>query len=81
MINRTLKESLRNAVAEFDNIQSKKDSYVNSRKVLNNYLAAIDEMDELTDNGETLEEAFNGTFMPNRELYKFLTPYFKKYAK
>lgn len=78
MLDRTLREALRNHAAEFDRLESKKPNYRNNH-ALDGYLAAIDEMSELVDCGETLEMAFNGTFQG--ELRKFLLPAFKKYAQ
>ena len=79
MLNRTLKESLRNHAAEFDRLESKKPGYRNNG-ALNDYLAAIDEFEEAATREDRLEEAFNGTFASSGALYKFLLPAFKKYA-
>ena len=80
MINPTLRSALQNAAAEYDRLQSLKPNYRNNR-ALNGYLSAIDEIDELIDCGETLESAFNATFQSTGDLYKFLLPFFKKYAE
>jgi hypothetical protein len=80
MLNRTLKEALRNHAAEFDRLASTKPGYRNNG-ALNDYLAAIDEFEEAVDRGDDLEEAFNGTFASSGALHKFLLPAFKKYAE
>jgi len=79
MLNRTFKESLRNHAAEYDRLQSKKPGYVNSG-ILNEYLGLIDEMEELNNRGESIEEAFNGTFASNKGLRQFLNRAVRKYG-
>lgn len=76
MINRTLRVALESHAAEYDLQQSKKEGYRNNG-ALHGYLAAINEMDELIECGETLEEAFNASF--DEKLRKFLLPAFNKY--
>ena len=78
-MNRTLKESLRNHAAEFDRLQSRKTKYENSG-ALNDYLSAIDEMETLLANGETVDEAFSGTFASNKELCEFLKRAIRKFG-
>lgn len=78
MLSLLLKESLRNAAAEFEYQQTKNLDHV-IKGSLHDYLLAIDEMEELVDNGETLNEAFGNMF--DGKLLKFLTPVFNKYKE
>jgi hypothetical protein len=80
MINRILKEGLRNAAAEFDRLESMKAGYLNNG-ALNDYLSAIDEFEETANYEDNLTEAFNGTFASSGKLYKFLLPVFRKYGE
>lgn len=80
MLNRTLKEALRNHAAEFDRLESLKPNYRNNG-ALHNYLDAIDEFEESVDRGDDITEAFNGTFASSGNLYKFLLRAFKKYGE
>jgi hypothetical protein len=77
MLDRTLKEMLRNAAAEFEFQQTKKFDHIVAGS-LDGYLGAIDEMEELMENGESAVEAFNGTF--DGSLRKSLLPVMKKYG-